>query len=361
MVSIKRKQKIILIIILIGILLFASKTSFNLFSIMQPGGTVIPLGDDYLYQYAPDSSCIDMPNYLWSSSAKLKTYKSTFEFKVVSAVPTQSAYNHVYSLCDSNAYLIDVYKDGKLIDSVGIAKKGESVLEKIGLNACTELKNLARPYYNLEKSYSDNGEIFEGKLPEGKTGINVVFAKTMFRVPCENARIVKLINRFKIIYPEDLIIIKLEKAKKSGGYINVGLNINSKMNGKAKLELELIPKGLFKKSIKQEKEINLIKGINKVEFSYYVGDKNLSEFKIQPNLELFAITNNFLGLNADESLYDDGKEGKSINLHKEIKIQDYSFGYADLAREVTIPSLPQPSGFGKFISSIINFIKNLFK
>lgn len=181
---------------------------FNLFSINQNDIFDQDFEQQFLHFYNVPltGECLPQPlKIAHSQEAIINTPKSTFKFIFTEIQRTQRPSS---SFCSSLLYKIDVFKDGIKIDSVEV----DSVqLEINRLDFCGAIKQ--RNY----RAYSDSGEVYRAsgsdflddsivKLPKGESGVEVVFgdgqAKSGRVTSCYQFTI---INRYKIIYPEDYI------------------------------------------------------------------------------------------------------------------------------------------------------------
>ncbi len=393
----QKKQLAIGIILIVALILFGLNNPFSI----GLNGLEISKGSSSLYQYGKyDTYVEELTNryqFVGESKSTLKTESSTFSFDVVNLGDVETGDIGLDGKVRSSGmcgniyyYWVDVYKDGRLIDSIGsewftskdILSRPKGVLVDLrtcagteeGCNGCTIAQKrwensitngiIADSRGGIKKGYADDGTIYPGELPKGVPGVNVYFGASTWSVSAGNyGRRVKIINKFDLVYPEDSLKIELKDSSKLGNEVNIKLNAYSKINGKAKIELELIAEGLFEKTLKQTKEITINKGDNNIDFNF-VTDKDLSELSIQPNIKLYVPTSGFGHLNADESVNLAVSNTKKVSQFSGIKIQDYSLGSVKLetGKEIPIePVSPEPTGWFSWVIKLNEWIKNLFK
>lgn len=111
---------------------------------------------------------------------KLETATSGFEFDFDRPTRGQS--------CNPETYNVRISKDNTLIDTVPIPTACQ------GDNA-------------VRKAYGDDGIIYTGELPEGKSGINVVLNNRELNVGDGS---VEVLNNVEIVYPLDYIEVEFD-------------------------------------------------------------------------------------------------------------------------------------------------------
>lgn len=351
----KRNQKIIrnsliglFIFVAIGLIFYFSTQQTFLFG----SGIQLSENDEGLYQYAgdfPQSECKPdqrFKDYIISDTATINTASSEFKFVTTEVrqwmCSNLGRANNPNEPCTTSiiTYAVDIFKDGKLIDEIKSIPNAQNFRDSN--------PPLDQSYY---RAYSDEGEVFKPdeehprvkkvlpqriQLPEGKTGINVIFADKSERRTPVRCQTFTVVHKYNLIYPKELISTEISSVKRFNGDVELELKIDNKVHT---LEDDLslffvsgvgLPNEILNRKIDLAPNIN----IEKIKFEV---EPHIESLRLYPKVRLFANTNRLSGLNG-AAIFKDSKGIGDVRDHERYFIGEHTGN----TEEVTIESIDKP-------------------